>query len=188
MIISTSSHHFAAINVCVAKNDMRHMLNGFCLDLSEAGYCTLVATNGHRMMTAEATIRSNDNNDGNSIIYRAVKIPRVKAGYEVSIDTDNDIATLHMRKGEQRILLTRIDATFADWKRIENTSKANGHKVDKFAINPEYLADVAKALTSKAQAYPIIQFSDDATKIIIDWMHVEDSEKLTYIVMPVHIS
>lgn len=99
----------------MAKNDVRHVLNGVRLDVAP-GRCDVVATDGHRM--AHARIEVGGEEDASATIPPRAVAAITKSGLAGQVTLTFRQKTLSVQGGSVRIVTKLIDGQFPDWRRV----------------------------------------------------------------------
>lgn len=122
------------VTYAMAKNDVRYFLNGIQLQM-EDGLIRMVASDGHRLAYAEATV------DGGLGAAAAVIVPRTGALELAKALTVGGEAALSLAPNAVRCGLTDlvftvklIDGQYPDWRRIVPRAFASSLSVDRQAL------------------------------------------------------
>ena len=141
-MITIKSSMFHAVQACIDPKDDRGAIQGFYIDPVNK---VVVGTNGHILLAAPY--------EGEHLggIYELVKLPRRKVPYDVRFDEN-----MAYGLGNTAAVLTPIDATYPDWKRVVKVESTKA--ADRMTFDPELLAPVAAALGSACR------LEDDGTQ------------------------
>ena len=143
MKITLTHDTIKALLLVAPKSDIRYYLNGVCADV-RAGLVTLVATDGHRLLTVPVTADDVENAiDGQYIIPRdvldavkPVKVPR-SDNLPLTIEIVDTRITI---TGATTATSPTIDGRFPDWRRV-TPATASGIPAQ---YQPEYIAAFGK--------------------------------------------
>jgi len=143
MTIDLGTATVKALLLCAAKGDVRYYLEGVCIDLATPGRVHLVATDGHRMLVANASMADvlgdapfRDLLEPRFIIPRALlasvkpRKSKTAAGYTLTVirtadrpDPQRDGVTIvgsvsFKLEGETVGIADPIDGKYPDWRKI----------------------------------------------------------------------
>jgi DNA polymerase III sliding clamp (beta) subunit (PCNA family) len=133
-----------AVNVFSSKEEVRYYLNGVYVDIDES-VCTMVATDGHRLIKIDHHDESYEGDKFKGIIPRQIidkiKITRgmddalihVAESGKITIEYDGDSFS-----GEL------VDGTYPDYTRVIPKVPKNNKGAAQMGFNPKYLADFEK--------------------------------------------
>jgi len=134
----------AAIAVLPDKTEIREYLRGLYLNF-ETG--EVVSTDGHRLLIAPL-FDPQDGPRAPQILGFVGKNPTIpKSADRVLLDTDAGTFTVYRKSEVLAVHSYRvIVGQYPDYSRVVSSYNPRGAAVSDFGINPQYLADVQKAL------------------------------------------
>lgn len=177
-----------ALLTVMAKRDMRYYLNGINVNVK---HTRLTATDGRRVFVQNNIELPNGYIDFDSIIMlldNSFKAPKNIDYIHIPISkfgtTDTVIKLDYCKKNSEYPILSRYaklsDAKYPDIDKIlpKKSDFEQGYNI---AINPEYIADVAKVLGAQAMKINLLRCGD---KFDVDFLKFKD---IQYVVMGMRV-
>ncbi len=150
-----------AVALCASTEATRYYLNGVFVNI-ESRATVYVATDGHRMLVhrAELPAHEADNKMLGECIIPLASIAKLKP---VSKYTDS-LEFTQLADGKYLLgdsVVTPIDGTFPDWRRVIPAPLSPGDSVSRAQFNLAYLHDFQKAGKILGGHLPHIHYSSD---------------------------
>ncbi len=123
--LSISADSLKALALCASKSDVRHYLNGVCVDLTTEGRVHLLTTDGHRMLIVGNAKLEGERVNGRYILpIEAIKGIKAERHNPVSIEivpaSDNvsESAGTFTIRGKLTTTGDLIEGRYPEWQRV----------------------------------------------------------------------
>jgi len=188
-----------ALSYAMPKNDVRHYLNGICLEI-EREHITMIATNGHFLMRAvinhsvdwESLTGYGEFIIPNGDIKQLLKLFNI--GVDLELVQGETIDQLVIKTDKLAYTVNRLDGKYPNWRQVLNQSRSTPKTRLEVGCNLECMEAICKALKPlcvnnfKGGVFTISDPSEPiGIKPSLSEFHSEHIEQFDCVLMPMRI-